>query len=88
MHGSSRLIIVTAKRYFQRVDLSRTPQKSLSRLLFHCTCHSLGAALALLSQIDLIKAEYGATKINFAQPRFSKKYFARFLPSKLSTLID
>ena len=46
------------------------------------TGHSLGGALALLMQMDLIKAGYGATMINFGQPRVGDKDFAAFVQSK------
>jgi len=42
----------------------------------HTTGHSLGAALALLTQMDLIKAGYSATMINFGQPRVGNDKFA------------
>lgn len=50
----------------------------------HTTGHSLGAALALLTQMDLIKAGYAATMINFGQPRVGDKDFAKFVQSKTS----
>jgi predicted lipase len=50
----------------------------------HTTGHSLGAALALLTQMDLIKAGYGATMINFGQPRVGDNDFAKFIPTKTS----
>ena len=50
----------------------------------HTTGHSLGAALALLTQMDLIKAGYQATMINFGQPRVGDKDFATFTRSLTS----
>jgi len=38
--------------------------------------HSLGGALALLAQLDLIAAGYEVTMYNFGQPRVGDKAFA------------
>lgn len=46
------------------------------------TGHSMGAAFALLTQMDLLKAGYLATMINFGQPRVGDKDFAAFVQSK------
>mmetsp|Transcript_17659 Transcript_17659/g.25485 ORF Transcript_17659/g.25485 Transcript_17659/m.25485 type:complete len:144 (+) Transcript_17659:735-1166(+) len=48
------------------------------------TGHSLGAALALLTALDLIKAGFEVTMYNFGQPRVGSKAFAQFASSKLS----
>lgn len=45
---------------------------------------SLGDALALLTQKDLIKAGYKAIMINFRQPRVVDKDFIKFVKSKTS----
>lgn len=44
--------------------------------------HSLGGALALLAQMDLIAAGYDVTMYNFGQPRVGDKAFAEFAYSK------
>lgn len=41
------------------------------------TGHSLGAALALLTQLDLLKEGIYTTMINFGQPRVGDSNFAR-----------
>jgi len=46
------------------------------------TGHSLGAALALLAQMDLIKDGFNASMYNFGQPRAGDKIFAAFVSSK------
>ena len=46
------------------------------------TGHSLGAALALLTQMDLIKDGFNASMYNFGQPRAGDKDFATFVSSK------
>jgi len=48
------------------------------------TGHSLGGAIAILTQMDLIKAGYGATMINFGQPRVFDKQAADFVRSLTS----
>ena len=42
------------------------------------TGHSLGGALALLTQLDLIKDGYDVDMYNFGQPRAGDKNFAAF----------
>ncbi len=46
------------------------------------TGHSLGGALALLTQLDLIKDGFEVTMYNFGQPRVGDKKFAAFAYSK------
>ena len=48
------------------------------------TGHSLGGALALLTQMDLIAAGIPATMINFGQPRVGDKYFANYIAPKFA----
>jgi len=62
--------------------------KSLSTLSGYAvktTGHSLGAALAQLTAMDLLKAGYSVAMYNFGQPRVGDKNFAAFATSKLST---
>lgn len=46
------------------------------------TGHSLGAALATLTQMDLIKNGYSAVNYNFGQPRVGDASFSSFATSK------
>jgi predicted lipase len=45
------------------------------------TGHSLGASLALLTQMSLIKDGFNVTMVNFGQPRSGDKTFAAFVTS-------
>lgn len=49
------------------------------------TGHSLGAALAQLTSMDLVKAGYAATLYNFGQPRVGDKKYASFATGKVPT---
>lgn len=49
------------------------------------TGHSLGAALAQLTSMDLLKAGYGNTVYNFGQPRVGDKSYASFTTAKVAT---
>ena len=49
------------------------------------TGHSLGAALAQLTSMDLIKAGISCSVYNFGQPRTGDKAYASFATSKVST---
>lgn len=46
------------------------------------TGHSLGAALAFMAQMSLIKDGFDTTMINFGQPRCGDKKFAEFASAK------
>ena len=50
------------------------------------TGHSLGAALAQLTSMDLFKAGYANTVINFGQPRTGDQAYAKFATSKVPTV--
>lgn len=49
------------------------------------TGHSLGAALAQLTSMDLVKAGIACTVYNFGQPRTGDKAFASFATPKVPT---
>lgn len=49
------------------------------------TGHSLGAALAQLTSMDLVKAGYAATVYNFGQPRTGDQKYASFATNKVPT---
>jgi hypothetical protein len=49
------------------------------------TGHSLGAALAQLTSMDLVKAGYPTSVYNFGQPRTGDKVYASFATNKVST---
>lgn len=49
------------------------------------TGHSLGAALAQLTSMDLLKAGYSPTVYNFGQPRVGDKSYAAFSTGKVDT---
>ena len=49
------------------------------------TGHSLGAALAQLTAMDLLKSGFPTTVYNFGQPRVGDKDYAKFSTDKLET---
>jgi predicted lipase len=49
------------------------------------TGHSLGAAMAQLAAMDLVKAGFPATLYNFGQPRVGDQAYAAFSTGKLKT---
>jgi len=50
------------------------------------TGHSLGAALAQLTSMDLLKAGYTNTVYNFGQPRVGDATYAKFAAAKVPTI--
>jgi len=60
-------------------------RKSHSDYAVKVTGHSLGAALAQLTSMDLIKAGIPCTVYNYGQPRTGDKNYASFSTSKVST---
>eukprot|EP01036_Dinobryon_divergens_P035367 gene35367-45810_t len=58
---------------------------SLSSYAVKTTGHSLGAALAQLTAMDLLNAGYAVSMYNFGQPRVGDKAYAVFSSSTLST---
>ncbi len=50
------------------------------------TGHSLGAALAQLTSMDLLKAGYPCSVINFGQPRTGDAAYAKFATPKVPTI--
>jgi hypothetical protein len=49
------------------------------------TGHSLGAALAQLTSMDLAKAGIKSTVLNFGQPRTGDFTYSQFVPSKVAS---
>ena len=48
------------------------------------TGHSLGAALAQLTAMDLVKAGYDVSMINFGQPRVGDEDYSTFVKTKMT----
>eukprot|EP01038_Epipyxis_sp_PR26KG_P008681 gene8681-11732_t len=59
-------------------------QASLTGYKVMCTGHSLGAAMAQLTAMDLLKAGISNSIYNFGQPRVGDANYANFVNSKLS----
>lgn len=63
----------------------RALQQQLSGYVVKVTGHSLGAALAQLTSMDLIKAGIPTSVYNFGQPRTGDQKYAQFATSKVTT---
>eukprot|EP01034_Spumella_vulgaris_P026861 gene26861-33507_t len=89
--GSAPLLLVdmrTTSLTFSRGYVGYLPSDKSIYVVFRgseSTRHSLGAALAQLTSMDLIKAGIATSVYNFGQPRTGDQKYAAFANSKVST---
>jgi hypothetical protein len=67
------------------IDAVKKVQALFPSYAVKVTGHSLGAAIAQLAAMDLLKAGYGVSLYTFGEPRVGTKEFSAFTNSKLET---
>lgn len=67
------------------ISAVKTLRSKYTTYAVKATGHSLGAALAQLTAMDLVKAGYAATLYNFGQPRVGDQKYASFATGKVPT---